>query len=146
MLLIDTTSLVIKRRFNDNFQVELQKNYKIITWKCLFLLLSECTCIKSFIFKFITHTLTTLITFSSLIHLQQLSVLEGFFLFFFWNKSRLLVQRLALTNPPSFTQTNKWILQAEEQSRNKSLDRMSMEAASLYYLYKAHWVLQGRDV
>lgn len=62
------------------------------------------------------------------------------------NRCELLVQWLAVTKPPSFTQTNQWVLQAEEQSRNKSLDRMSMEEASVYYLYKADWVLEVRNV
>lgn len=61
-------------------------------------------------------------------------------------RCELLVQWLTLTKPPSFTQTNQRVLQAEEQSRNKSLDRMSMEAASVYYLYKADWVLAVRNV
>lgn len=54
----------------------------------------------------------------------------------FKNRSESISAKwLALTKPPSFTQTNQWVLQAEEQSRNRSLDRMSMKAASVYYLY-----------
>lgn len=50
--------------------------------------------------------------------------------------SRCVVQWLALTKPPSFTQTNRTV-HAEEQSRNKSLSRLSMKASSLHYLYRS---------
>lgn len=62
------------------------------------------------------------------------------------NRSEVLVQWLALTNPPSFTQTNQRVLQVEEQSRNKSLDRMKYGGSFALNLYKAARALEVRNV
>lgn len=76
-------------------------------------------------------------------HPQQLSMDGGLIAL---NRCEVLVQWLALTNTPSFTQTNQRVLQAEEQSRNKSLDRMKYGGSLALNLYKAARALEVRNV